>query len=111
MKPVEVDNTQILIGLSGNISRYLPDYKDVPEDFKRDSGEAQKWCNIVRDFFYCGVIIKSVVMKDGIDKKLALGHVMAVLRSFEPKHEHKIAGVAYLMSLWFDNIIYETLHD
>jgi hypothetical protein len=27
------------------------------------------------------------------------------MRSFEPKHEHKIEGVAYLMSQWFEKIL------
>ena len=32
-------------------------------------------------------------------------HLKSILQSFKPKHERKEAGVAYLMSLWFDDII------
>lgn len=31
-------------------------------------------------------------------------HISACLGSYEPKHEHKIAGVAYLLSLWFEPV-------
>jgi len=36
-----------------------------------------------------------------IDSQLAWRHIMTCLKSFEPKHEHKMAGVGYLLSLWF----------
>ena len=36
-----------------------------------------------------------------IDPEAVNRHTRACLRSFEPRHEHKIAGVAYLLSLWF----------
>jgi hypothetical protein len=42
--------------------------------------------------------------KDGINRKDALLHAITVLTSFEPKHEHKIAAVAYLMFLWFKKV-------
>lgn len=28
----------------------------------------------------------------------------ATLRSFAPKHEHKMAAVAYMMSCWFTSV-------
>jgi hypothetical protein len=31
-------------------------------------------------------------------------HLKAIMGSFQPKHEHKTAGVAYLMSLWFEAV-------
>lgn len=106
MKPKPVNNLEIALGLANNTDKYLPKWEEIPEDFKRGYGEAQKWVKTVNDIFYCGVNIVEVKLKDGIDKKLALGHLMAVLLSFEPKHEHKMAGVSYLMSLWFDDLIY-----
>lgn len=38
--------------------------------------------------------------KPGIDGERMSRHIAACARSFEPKHEHKIAGIAYLLSLW-----------
>ena len=43
-------------------------------------------------------------IKQGISLSLALRHLGACLSSWEPKHEHKTAGVAYLMSLWFEDL-------
>lgn len=41
----------------------------------------------------------------GVDFKQAHAHISVILGSFEPKHEHKhehkIAGCAYLASMWF----------
>jgi hypothetical protein len=39
--------------------------------------------------------------KDGIDRRAAFRHISACLGSYDPSHEHKIAGVGYLISLWF----------
>jgi len=43
---------------------------------------------------------------DGIDQNKALRHIKAILGSFEPKHEHKEAAAAYLLSLWFKSVKY-----
>lgn len=32
----------------------------------------------------------------------AIGHVQSVLASFAPQHDHKMAGAAWLCSLWFE---------
>ena len=42
--------------------------------------------------------------KDGVDNKKAMAAISAILRSFDPKHEHKEAGVAYLFSEWFEEV-------
>jgi hypothetical protein len=39
-----------------------------------------------------------------MEAQAAMRHVQYCMRSFEPKHEHKEAGCAYLLSLWFDDI-------
>jgi hypothetical protein len=45
-------------------------------------------------------------MKEGVDGNLAFRHLSAIQRSFTPKHEHKEAAVAYLASLWFEDVDY-----
>jgi hypothetical protein len=47
------------------------------------------------------------VVREGVDAKAAWRHCAALLRSFEPKHEHKEAGVAYLMSQYFESATWE----
>lgn len=39
--------------------------------------------------------------REGIDAEQAYRVLGATLRSFAPKHEHKMAAVAYMMSCWF----------
>jgi len=39
--------------------------------------------------------------KEGIDPYKSGRHIMAIMRSYAPKHEHKIAACAYLMSRFF----------
>jgi hypothetical protein len=42
--------------------------------------------------------------KEGVDVDKALRHIQAIMRSYQPKHEHKEAAVAYLLSQWFDDV-------
>jgi hypothetical protein len=46
--------------------------------------------------------INELIPKEGIDKIKALKAITSILRSFEPKHEHKEAGAAFLLSEWFE---------
>lgn len=41
--------------------------------------------------------------KDGLKRGDVIANLQTAIRSFEPKHEHKQAGVAYLMSLWLED--------
>lgn len=79
------------------IGRLLPAMWEIPEEFRNGQSE---WCNIVSQLFFCGGQLPST--KDGIDPTQARNHIVEVLRSWAPKHEHKEAGVAYLMSLWYE---------
>ncbi len=82
------------------IGKFLPPEDTIPEEFKDTHN---KWNALVSHFFLNGTKGAEVAFKDGIDPSKALRHIFTCLRSFEPQHEHKEAGVAYLMSLWFDD--------
>ena len=82
-----------------HISDFLPAWVDVPDEFKHDSNP---WCKLASRWFFSGLPKGLLVAKTGINYNDAIAHLSAVLRSFEPKHEHKEAGAAYLMSLWFE---------
>jgi len=82
--------------------KHMPKYSDVPEDFK---SRRNPYVEFVGQWFYLGRTqedMDRLVPKDGIDKSKALAAVKAILGSFEPKHEHKEAGCAYLLSQWFE---------
>ena len=81
------------------IATFLPPYADLPEEFRR---ERNPWCQFVQDWFFKGADKDRLKAKPGVDWKDAVGHCATIMRSFEPKHEHKVAGVAYLLSLWFE---------
>jgi hypothetical protein len=101
LKPKEVNNVDLAFGPS-NMNEYLPAYDEIPKEFKN---EDTKWNKIFNTMFFRGCSKDSSFdCKDGINGETAIKHIYAIMRSFNPKHEHKEAGVAYLMSLWFNNI-------
>jgi len=96
--------SDIDMALGGNIAELLPPMKDIPEEF--GIGKRNKWSQFISDWFFCGIKELKLVPKEGVDPVKAIRHIRAIMSSFEPKHEHKKAGCAYLMSLWFDDIQY-----
>lgn len=108
MQVVEVSNIDLAFG---RIDGIIPAYKDIPDEYKTDYPEDQlikKFREFTDMWFFCGVHIINITPKEGIDKKKALRMVTAVIKSFEPSHEHKQAGVTYLMHNLFDDVEYET---
>jgi hypothetical protein len=82
-------------------TKLLPKPAEVPEDmsFLSDS----KWNNLFKDLFFCGLSELSITPKEGIDTDMALKCIKAHMSSWEPKHEEKEAGVAYMMSILFED--------
>lgn len=106
-KPVDMS---LMDSAFGKMGLLLPRWEEIPEEFKSFGGTgtvAKKWIKVVDDVFFRGIKIVEAIPKNGIDKKVAIRHLTSILHSWEPKHEHKTAGVAYLMSLWFDEFKYE----
>ena len=69
--------------------------------------DKEKWLAFQSRWFFRGLPeTTSLDLKDGIDGKLAIRHLGAIQGSFAPKHEHKMAAVAYLASLWFNDVDY-----
>jgi len=96
-KPIDVDKLDQVLG--GKAMDILPKWGDIPEQFKRGSNPWVKW---QQQWFFSG--LKAMpVPKEGIDLKKAMSNLACCQGSFEPKHEHKEAGVAYLASLWFSS--------
>lgn len=84
----------------------LPKREDIPREFDYTKPDKSKWVEITETWFFKGLPSNTEFKpRDGIDGHLALKHLRYVLSSFQPKHEHKTEGVAYLMSLWFEDVI------
>ncbi len=61
-------------------------------------------CRVMRDELlktYNDQVEKRLIAVEGVNFKDAHAHIKVIPGSFEPKHEHKIAGCAYLASMWF----------
>jgi hypothetical protein len=77
--------------------------EQIPEEFKTGG---TKWNRLQKIWFYEGLPgATEFDSKEGVDCATAMRHLMAIQRSYEPKHEHKSACVAYFMSLWFNDIV------
>ena len=81
----------------GNID-HLPLMKDIPKEFIHGN---TKWNKVQRDWFFKGITTDKLIPKEGVDLNKAVKALAAIQCSFAPSHEHKEAGVAYLMSEWF----------
>lgn len=100
MKPKPIDRVNAAFPTS--IEGYLPPYAEIPTEFKHGRTE---WNKLFSQWFYSGLPKGTeFIAKEGIDRDEALRHVKYCMGSFEPKHEHKEAGVAYLLSLWFEKV-------
>jgi hypothetical protein len=96
MKPQDISDATAVF--PARVSHLMPAYGHVPDEFKRGGNP---WVELTSRWFYSGLKGATFTPKDGIDKAKALRHLSAVIGSYEPKHEHKEAAVAYLLSLWF----------
>jgi hypothetical protein len=99
-QPTEV--TDVLVAFPASVAHLMPAMAAIPEDFRRERGNARPWIKLQCDWIYAGLPEGAVTVKAGIDEETAWRHLACVQYSFEPKHEHKIAAVAWLMSRWFD---------
>lgn len=97
MKPNET-LTDMDVAFPARVKHLMPPMADIPAEFHNGRG---KWSKFQQDWFYSGLATLNLIPRDGIDLKIALRHLKAIQGSFEPKHEHKEAAVAYLASLWF----------
>jgi hypothetical protein len=102
IKIQEVTNADLAFG--GDMSKLLPEFASIPEEFR--DGKT-KWNKVVTDWFYRGLKKCEWKPKEGIETQKALRHLKAVMASWEPKHEHKEAGCAYLLSEFFEDVKYE----
>lgn len=97
MKPAKVNRLDVAFG--GRTRELLPPRNLLPDEFQDQRGP---WCDLARRWFFEGLKTSSLKPKPGVNKTEAIAHCAAIMQSFEPKHEHKIGGVGFLMSLWFE---------
>lgn len=94
---------------AAGVSDLMPAWKDIPDEFKRHRGT--KWNDLFGDAFFSGLKDMTLFPKEGVDPKKAMRHIRTVMSSFEPKHEHKEATVAFLFREWFEGVSYSSNGD
>jgi len=99
--PKPVDGIGMAFG--EDAMKLLPPMKDIPEEFQLGRN---RWNKVVTDWFFLGLKDAKWKPKAGVDQTQALRHVSTCMRSWEPKHEHKEAGCAFLLSEFFDDVTY-----
>lgn len=101
-EPIDVDD--VFLVFPASVRHMMPEYKDIPDEFKRGR---TKWNELVGTWFFRGLKNVKYKPKEGIDQRKALRHIQAIMGSYEPKHEHKEAAVAYLLNQWYEDITYD----
>ena len=99
MKPKKVSKSALTFG---DVAGLMPNIYSIPDEFS-NFNSTNKWVKWQADWFFHG-LEKYPTPKEGIDIDMAMRHLAAIQRSFEPKHEHKQAAVAYLASQWFEEV-------
>lgn len=87
------------------VATLMPPYSSIPAEF-RNMNNHTEWNKFVGHWFFSGNPFEkwNVGVREGVDPDKALTHLQTILRSWEPKHEHKEAAVAWLASRWYDGI-------
>lgn len=102
--PQEVDKV-LYVFPARVIGTLLPEQEAIPEDVPH------VWSHFIGYWFaaiYTGKGLPADTefhAKGDFSAEKAYRHVDACMRSYEPKHEHKMAGCAYLASCFFDKVV------
>lgn len=101
-QPTVLNATQLVFPIG--VSALMPARDDIPKKFYEFQGT--KWNEFINEWFYYGNPFAkwNLYTRPDIDPKIAINHITAIMRSYEPKHEDKIASCAYLLSRWFPKI-------
>lgn len=114
IKPKKVED-EIMAFPANVIGEYLPAWEDIPDRFKNLPGQRDCEENtiVVNSLFFNTFSTKSgkhlnlskglgFIFHETLDMEDAFRHLYVCLKSRESSHEHKIAGVSYLCSLWLE---------
>ncbi len=98
-KPQQVSDVDL--AFPAGVMKLMPKHRELPEEFQYFGNNP--WIRLASKWFGSGIPKEQQpTPKEGIDANLAWRHLGTIMGSWEPKHEHKIGGVAWLMSQWFE---------
>jgi hypothetical protein len=99
-KPKEATMLDVAFGC-GVIGKFLPPMEDIPKAYHSGNRPGSR---VASQIFFTGAKSFRAESRDGVDVSAAMQQIKACLGSFEPKHEHKKAGVGYLFELFFKSV-------
>lgn len=106
-QPKEVTDAELAFG--GDMTKLLPPWSDLPPDAADNwhrSGPDFKWQDIINQWMHRGFPEGTkFIGKEGVSAEKAHRHISAIMVSWSPKHEHKIAGCAWLAEKWFVDVV------
>lgn len=84
----------------GNIS-HMPTEKEIPKEYMKYPGP--KSCRVAAELFYKGGKLSDHGYKprEGVQAGKATAAIGAILSSFDPSHEMKMAAAGFLIDEWF----------
>lgn len=99
-QPHEVSD--LMMAFPANLGELLPPMSVIPDDYP----DKDTWLRFQYDWFHDGLpATVEFYPKRGVDPEKGYRHLRTIQGSFEPKHQHKEAAVAWLASLWFDKVV------
>ncbi len=103
-QPHEVTDAQVVF--PADLGDLLPPWESIPENFRKHYGddESRPWREFQSKWFFSGFDRSAITPRSDVDMDKALRHLKVIQGSFEPKHEHKEAAVAWLASRWFEAV-------
>lgn len=109
--PVEISDASL--AFPADALDYMPKWDDIPDDFQRLTEVSVEWYSFAGTWFtrgigseYTGFLCTQIDDETRLDGETVTRQISAILGSYAPKHEHKMAAVAYLLSLWIDSAVY-----
>jgi hypothetical protein len=91
-----------------DVEHLMPKYLDIPSEFKDWS--RNRWAELFSQLFYGDVKGLCLVRKRDVDAETAeraWRQMDCIRRSWSPKHEHKAAACAYILSCYFDDYSFD----
>jgi hypothetical protein len=101
-KPQEV--TDLDMAFCVRAGALMPPRGDLPKCYYAFPGGRDS-VRFASMWFFKGFQKADFTPREGVDTRLALRHIKACIGSFELKHEHKMAGVAFLLDQFFEKVV------
>lgn len=104
---IPVELTAVEKAFPAHVAHLMPQQQHIADSYRLESNVTpNEWAQFASQWF-AGKLPSDmgILPKEKINVRVAYEHLNAILRSYEPKHEHKLSAVAFLASKWFDAIV------